>query len=44
MEPSRNYNLNRPIDENTEAFESELGKLIEKYEYTNMTTETFGEE
>ena len=38
---SRNYNINRMLDERTTAYEYELEQLNTKYGDTNMETETF---
>ena len=44
MEPSRNYNINRPLDSSTEKFEKELETLLTKYHGTHIEYETFGED
>lgn len=43
MESTRNYNLNRVLDDKTEEFEAKLDKLREEYS-AYMETETFQKE
>jgi hypothetical protein len=38
---SRNYNLNRSIDRNSDMFEKDLQKLMDKYKLCDMETQTF---
>ena len=40
QEASKNYNVNRVTDNDTEAFEEELEKLLSKYE-ADCEVETF---
>ena len=39
-DPSRNYNLNRPLDAKTQEFEEKLQALLDEYE-AEMQTESF---